>query len=130
MTSAIKLSDEVLEQVITDLENFKESRIDSVVYRTFLEKNLTDIQSLLAKNTPLAMQFYQALYLIIIDVEAGPDGIYKAYGNLVRSVFVQFLKGTAMAQTYGQGLQMMAESGAYSENLTETLLQVVTDLKA
>ena len=130
VTSAIKLSDEVLEQVITDLENFKESRIDSVVYRTFLEKNLTDIQSLLAKNTPLAMQFYQALYLIIIDVEAGPDGIYKAYGNLVRSVFVQFLKGTAMAQTYGQGLQMMAESGAYSENLTETLLQVVTDLKA
>ncbi|MEH6656327.1 hypothetical protein [Leeuwenhoekiella marinoflava] len=130
VTSAIKLSDVVLEQVITDLENFKESRIDSVVYRTFLEKNLTDIQSLLAKNTPLAMQFYQALYLIIIDVEAGPDGIYKAYGNLVRSVFVQFLKGTAMAQTYGQGLQMMAESGAYSENLTETLLQVVTDLKA
>ena len=128
--SETPLSKEVLEQVIVGLSNYQNSGIASSVYQTFLAKNEAELKALLEEDTALKMNMYQVLYLLIIDLEAAPGSAYEAYGNLGRSLFVTLVKGSTMALSYTQGLEMMAASGAYPEKLTQALQQVVTDLNA
>ncbi|WBL21133.1 hypothetical protein [Zunongwangia sp. HRR-M8] len=130
LSSKTQFSKEVLEQVISGLENYKTNGIDSSVYKTFIKQHETEIKALLEENMELKMKMYQVLYLLIIDLEAAPDTDYEAYGDLSRNLFVTLVKESSMALSYAQGLEMMASSGAYPEKLTQALLQVVTNLKA
>ncbi|MBW2960560.1 hypothetical protein [Mesonia aestuariivivens] len=130
LSSGTKVNKEVLEQVISGLENYKTTGIDSSVYKTFIEQHETEIKALLEENMELKMKMYQVLYLLVIDLEAAPDSDYEAYGDLSRNFFVTLVKGNSMALSYAQGLEMMASSGAYPEKLTQALLKVVTNLKA
>ncbi|WP_417886653.1 hypothetical protein [Zunongwangia sp.] len=126
--SEAPLSIQVLEQLILGLSNYQKSRIASSVYKAYLAKNEAELKALLEEDTTLKMNFYQVLYLLIIDLEAAPGSAYEAYGNLGRSLFVTLVKGSTMALSYTQGLEMMAASGAYPEKLSQALQQVVTDL--
>lgn len=116
--------------VLHNLENYKtEGTCDSKLLEV-LDINTTAFKTWLAEEPTIEAKFIQALYMTLLDKDLAPETPLEPYGNLCRSLFVQLAKDSKMASSYEMGLKAMANSGAYPENLTTALLQVVNDLKA
>ncbi|MFV1447870.1 hypothetical protein VBZ51_01920 [Maribacter sp. HS] len=116
--------------VLHNLENYKtEGTCDSKLLEV-LDKNIIEFKTWLSETSATEAKFIQALYMTLLDKNLAPETPLETYGNLCRNLFVKLAKNSKMASSYQMGLAAMANSGAYPENLTTALLQVVNLLKA
>ncbi|WP_179352059.1 hypothetical protein [Winogradskyella vidalii] len=126
-----EINQKYVDAVLHNLEHYGENgNYDTELIQPIDEKIEEFKTWLLDDETGIQVRMGQALYMTLLDTNLAPGTEQETYGNLCRSLFVHLVKGTQMAASYGMGLQAMAKSGAYSEDLTTALLQVVDDLNA
>ncbi|MEP2280411.1 hypothetical protein [Maribacter sp.] len=128
--SEVAFNPKYADAVLHNLENYKtEGACDNKLLEV-LDNNISEFKTWLTKTAATEAKFIQALYMTLLDKDIAPETPLETYGNLCRSLFVKLAKGSKMSSSYEMGLKAMANSGAYPENLTTALLQVVNDLKA
>ena len=126
-----EISQKYVDAVLHNLEHYSENGSYDTELLQPLDEKIEEFKTwLLDDETAIQVRIGQALYMTLLDTNLAPGTAQETYGNLCRSLFVHLVKGTQMAASYGMGLQAMAKSGAYSEDLTTALLQVVDDLNA
>ncbi|PZW42486.1 hypothetical protein LX95_00798 [Mesonia algae] len=127
----VEINQNYVETILQNLEQYKDVGICDVKLLEVLEERKDDFKLWLANDeTGLDARFSQALYMTLLDTNLAPGTDKETYGNLCRSLFTHLVKGSKMAASYAMGLQAMAKSGAYSEDLTTALLEVVNGLNA
>lgn len=126
-----EINQKYVDAVLNNLEHYSENGSYDTELLQPLDEKIEEFKTwLLDDETAIQVRIGQALYMTLLDTNLAPGTAQETYGNLCRSLFVHLVKGTQMAASYGMGLQAMAKSGAYSEDLTTALLQVVDDLNA
>jgi len=126
-----EINQKYVDAVLHNLEHYSENGNYDTELLQPLDEKIEEFKTwLLNDETAIQVRMGQALYMTLLDTNLAPGTEQEAYGNLCRSLFVHLVKGTQMAASYGMGLQAMAKSGAYSEDLTTALIQVVDDLNA
>ncbi|WP_299779004.1 hypothetical protein [uncultured Formosa sp.] len=126
-----EINQKYVDAVLHNLENYSKNQNSNVQLLQPLDEKIEEFKVwLLDDETGIEARFNQALYMALLDTNLAPGTAQETYGNICRSLFVHLVKGTKMALSYGMGLQAMAKSGAYSEELTTALLQVVDQLNA
>ncbi|WP_430427493.1 hypothetical protein [Maribacter litoralis] len=128
--SEVAFDPKYADAVLHNLENYKTEGACNSKLLEVLNTNILEFKSWLAEAPTTEAKFIQALYMTLLDKDLAPETSLETYGNLCRSLFVKLAKGSKMASSYEMGLKAMVNSGAYPENLTAALLQVVNDLKA
>ena len=126
-----EINQKYVDAVLYNLENYKENGNCDTKLLEPLDEKIEEFKVWLANDkTGIEAKFIQALYMTLLDTNLAPKTEQETYGTLCRSLFVHLVKGTKMAPSYGMGLKSMAKSGAYSEDLTKALLELVDHLKA
>ena len=126
-----EINQKYVDAVLYNLENYKENGSYDIKLLEPLDEKIEEFKVWLADDkTGIEAKLIQALYMTLLDTNLAPKTEQETYGTLCRSLFVHLVKGTKMAPSYGMGLKAMAKSGAYSEDLTTALLEVVDHLKA
>ena len=120
---------ENMQKVTQYINGYKDSDTDNPMIITPLTMKIEESRNWLAENTDVAMELYQAIYMTILDIDTEMGARYSNFGAMCRMVFGQLVKNTMFASSYQQGLEAMANSGAYSEIFTDGLKQVANELK-
>ncbi|WP_292946699.1 hypothetical protein [Olleya sp. UBA1516] len=127
----IPIDNTLITKALHNLEHYKTEATNNTKLLEVLSTKIVAFKSWLAQDTTgLQARFIQALYMTLLDTDLAPETPLEPYGNLCRQLFIQLAKDSNMAMTYALGLKAMANSGAYSDPLKTTLLQVVNDLNA
>lgn len=120
---------ENMQKVTQYINGYKDSDTDNPMIITPLTMKIEESRNWLAENTDVAMELYQAIYMAILDIDTEMGAQYSNFGAMCRMVFGQLVKNTLFASSYQQGLEAMANSGAYTEIFTDGLKQVANELK-
>ncbi|MCF8715684.1 hypothetical protein JM658_12685 [Joostella atrarenae] len=126
--SSFEINQKYIEMLLNNLENYKQTNDYEIELLTAFNENTSQLKIWFEEHPAIEMQLNQALYMTLLDADLAPGTTLETYGNLCRNLFVSVAKNTKMASSYELGLKAMANSGAYSKELTTALLEVVNDL--
>ncbi|WP_458627055.1 hypothetical protein [Winogradskyella sp. PC D3.3] len=127
----VQIDRKFVEIIVHNLEHYKTEGTCDIQLLKVLDYRIKDFKIwLLCDETGLESRFSQALYMTLLDTDLAPGTTLETFGTLCRSLFVQLTKGSKLASSYAMGLKAMTKSGAYPEDLTNVLRQVIDDLNA
>ncbi|WP_179335459.1 hypothetical protein [Winogradskyella costae] len=128
--NAIEMNQYYVEALLTNLETYKTAGCETQLLE-FFNTHIEDLKTWLSNDeSGLEMRFGQTLYMTLLDADLALGTPLETYGNLSKNIFVHLIKDSNLATSYAMGLKAISKSGAYSDQLTTALLQVVDQLNA
>ncbi|MEC4053852.1 hypothetical protein VSP10_13780 [Myroides odoratimimus] len=127
---SFSIDKENLLMISNHFNDYTRSAIDNPIVFSPILTNVVGVKEFLAVNVDLAIEFYQKLYMIVLDPQTAPSGIYPSIGAMARMVFAQLLHGTMYSGAYAIGVEAMVQSGVYTADYSQALNVLVNQLKA
>lgn len=127
---SFSIDKENLLMISSHFNDYTRSAIDNPIVFSPILTNMVGVKEFLAANVDQAIEFYQKLYMIVLDPQTAPSGIYPSVGAMARMVFAQLLHGTMYSGAYAIGIEAMVQSGVYTADYSQALNVLVNQLKA
>ncbi|MVX35437.1 hypothetical protein [Myroides sp. LoEW2-1] len=127
---SFSIDKENLLMISNHFNDYTRSAIDNPIVFSPILTNIVWVKEFLAANVDQAIEFYQKLYMIVLDPQTAPLGIYPSIGAMARMVFAQLLHDTMYSGAYAIGIEAMVQSGVYTADYAQALNVLVNQLKA
>ncbi|MGO3706982.1 MAG: zinc ribbon domain-containing protein [Mesonia hippocampi] len=128
LLTSFRVDEDHIKLIQNHLEDYKATQLDNPMLLSPLTMRMEEVKAWFTTNPVASMDFYQKLYMLVLDPETAPDAKFPSLGAMARMVFVQLTQDTVYAAAYASGIQGMVSSGVYSEIFTAVLNDTVNQL--